>query len=87
MKIKIFKWSGSWFFDCPHCSSFMAPASTHREATSKAYKHLRARHTAHQAYIVWTHDAGVPVARCRSCDWVNTTTPFSAAAQHLREGK
>ena len=87
MKIKIFKWDGSWYIQCPRCRSFMASASTQREAISKAYKHLRARHTTHRPYITWRRVAGVPVARCHTCDWGNTPTPFTAAAQHLRESK
>lgn len=48
MKIRVFKWSDSWVIQCPHCiysRSFVAMASTHREAISKAHKHLRHRHT------------------------------------------
>lgn len=87
-KIRVFKWSDSWAIQCPHesCSnSFPAFASTHREATSKAYKHLCARHTTHRPYIVWLHMAGAPVARCHDCNWHAITAPFQAAAEHLRE--
>lgn len=41
----------------------------------------------HDPYIMWLRRTKTPIARCRACDWVSTTAPFSAAAQHLRESK
>lgn len=87
-KIRVFKWSDSWAILCPRCiysRSFVAMASTYREAISKAHKHLRTRHTTHRAYIAWPRIAGEPVARCHDCTWHTTATPFQAAAEHLRE--
>lgn len=37
----------------------------------------------HAPYIIWLRLTGKPIARCRTCPWVETTSPFQAAAQHL----
>lgn len=90
-KIAIKKRGKVWDVDCPHCFKPLGALyifSSFTSAITWAHKHLRTRHDFHLPYIEWPHTDGKPVARCRVCDWVNTTTtPFSAAAAHLKEGK
>lgn len=87
-KITIKKHGRIWEVDCPHCFKPFGAIyifDSFTGAVAGASKHLRTRHATHRPYIAWSRIAGVPVARCHACDWVNTTTPFSAAAEHLRE--
>lgn len=39
----------------------------------------------HDPYILWLPRTGVPIARCRACDWRATQNPFQEAAKHLQE--
>ncbi|NCB90453.1 MAG: hypothetical protein EOM43_23855 [Gammaproteobacteria bacterium] len=89
-KITIKKRGRIWEVDCPHCfkpfgSIYIFDSFT--GAVAGARKHLRTRHTTHRAYIAWHRIAGEPVARCHDCNWHTITTPFQAAAQHLKESK
>ena len=87
-KIKIKKRGKVWDVECPHCfkpHGALYIFSSFTAAITWAHKHLRTRHTTHRAYIAWPRIAGEPVARCHDCSWHAITSPFSAAAQHLKE--
>lgn len=88
-KITIKKYGRIWEVDCPHCLPFGSfyIDDSFTGVVAFTSEHLVTHFTIHRPYIDWDRISGTPVARCHTCDWVNTTTPFSAAAQHLKEGK
>lgn len=88
-KITIKKHGRIWEVDCPHCLPFGSfyIFDSFTDAVAFTSEHLGTHYSTHHPYITWLRAAGVPVARCHTCDWANITAPFQAAAQHLREGE
>ena len=89
-KITIKKRGKVWDIECPHCFipfGCIYIFDSFTGAVTFTNEHLGAHHATHRAYVIWSRITGAPVARCHTCDWGNTTTPFSAAAPHLKESK
>lgn len=90
LKLRIKKPGRVWDVESPH--SFIPFGSIYiinsfTDAVAFTNVHLGTHFTIHRPYVIWSRTTGAPVARCHTCDWINATTPFSAAAQHLKEGK
>lgn len=89
-KITIKKRGRIWEVECPHCFKPFGAIYIFDSFTGAVVftnEHLGAHYATHRPYVNWSRITGAPVARCRACNWINTTHPFQAADQHLREGK
>lgn len=87
-KITIKKRGRGWLIGCPRCFTPFGAIyifDSFTGAVAFTSEHLGTHYSTHRPYITWPRADGVPVARCRTCDWANITEPFQAAAQHLKE--